>query len=413
MITKEMLKDFKEQGIDEVAIRSNLTCETEGWVCQKCYGIDLGYNELVAIGTPVWIIAAQSIWEPGTQLTMRTFHSGWVAKEGWDITQGLTRVEELFEARSPKYESIVAPFNGKITEIKTWEKEIALTIVADILESKEYYLPDQNYKVMVKKWDKIEEKQILAKSQDWKSKITSLRSWKVDKIDENMIVIKDIEPQVATYWIEYGKNIVITEWASIEIWDKITEWHINIQKLMELAGPLKTQSYIVNDIKEIYSSQGQTVNSKHIELIVRQMFSKIKITNAWDTSFFPWDIVDIIKFKKENDDMIKTGWRQAIWSQLLLGLTKISLFTDSWLSAASFQETVRVLVEASVSKKIDKLDGLKENVIIGRLIPTLKYYNNNKNVWSFYEDDELDAAEVREEKWLEDDLSYEDYANLN
>lgn len=413
LIDKDLLKVFKDKWVDSVSIRSILTCETEWWVCQKCYWVDLGYNKIVEIGTPIWIIAAQSIWEPGTQLTMRTFHSGWVAKEWWDITQGLTRVEELFEARAPKYEAAIAPFNGTVKSIKTAEKEINITFVANSLESKEYYIPDSTYKVLVKKWDKVEEKQVLAKSADGKNKITSVLSWKVDKLDENMIVVKDIDFQSFTFAVEFGKNILVKEWDVVSIWDKITEWHINIQKLMDLAGPLKTQTYIVNDIKEIYTSQWQTVNSKHIELIVRQMFSKIKITNAWDSSFFPWDITDIIKFKKENDTLAKTWWKQAIWSQLLLWLTKISLFTDSWLSAASFQETVRVLVEASVSRKIDSLNWLKENVIIGRLIPALKYYNNNKNVGNFYQDDALESNELLEEQWLEENVSYEDYASLN
>ncbi len=161
---------------------------------------------------------------------------------------------------------------------------------------------------------------------------------------------------------------------------------------MDLAGPIDTELYIVNDIKEIYASQGQTVNSKHIELIVRQMFSKIKITNAGDSSFFPGDIADIIAFKKENSILGKEGKTEAIGTRLLLGLTKISLFTDSWLSAASFQETVRVLVDASTAKKIDKLEGLKENVIIGRLIPTLEYFENNRNIGEYFgnNDSELD-----------------------
>lgn len=153
---------------------------------------------------------------------------------------------------------------------------------------------------------------------------------------------------------------------------------------MDIAGVLKTQLYIVGEIKGIYSSQGQTVNSKHIELIIRQMFSKVKITNAGDSSFFPGDIVDIIKFKKENDTMSNGNQKQAIGTRLLLGLTKISLFTDSWLSAASFQETVSVLVDASTGRKIDKLEGLKENVIIGRLIPTLAYFENNRGVGEYF-----------------------------
>lgn len=153
---------------------------------------------------------------------------------------------------------------------------------------------------------------------------------------------------------------------------------------MDTAGPLAAELYIVNDIKEIYSSQGQTVNAKHIELIVRQMFSKVRITNAGDSTFFPGDIVDIIRFSKENRELGHAGQKEAIGIQMLLGLTKISLFTESWLSAASFQETVRVLVDASTSRKIDHLEGLKENVIIGRLIPTLNYFENNRDVGEFF-----------------------------
>lgn len=199
-----------------------------------------------------------------------------------------------------------------------------------------------------------------------------------------MITIRDEVPQTREYTIEAGHNLLIREGDAIKVGDKITEGHINIHHLMEIAGPLKTQLYIVGEIKGIYSSQGQTVNSKHIELIIRQMFSKVKITNAGDSSFFPGDIIDIIKFKKENEMLGKNSQKQAIGTQLLLGLTKISLFTDSWLSAASFQETVRVLVDASTAGKIDKLEGLKENVIIGRLIPTLAYFENNRGVGEYF-----------------------------
>jgi DNA-directed RNA polymerase subunit beta' len=170
----------------------------------------------------------------------------------------------------------------------------------------------------------------------------------------------------------------------ISLGQKLTEGHIHTAALMEIAGPLEAQNYIVNDIKEIYSSQGQTVNAKHIEIIVRQMFSKVKIMSAGDSTFFPGDIVDIIRYKKENAELLAEGKNISIGTQLLLGLTKISLFTESWLSAASFQETVRVLVDASTGGRIDKLDGLKENVIIGRLIPTLQYFENNRQVGEYF-----------------------------
>lgn len=199
-----------------------------------------------------------------------------------------------------------------------------------------------------------------------------------------MIVIEDLEPEVVACSVPAGRNLLVKEENIVKIGTKLTEGHINLQSLMDTAGPLASELYIVSDIKEIYSSQGQTVNAKHIELIVRQMFSKVRITNAGDSTFFPGDIVDVIRFSKENRELSKAGLKEAIGVQMLLGLTKISLFTESWLSAASFQETVRVLVDASTSRKIDNLEGLKENVIIGRLIPTLRYFENNRDVGEFF-----------------------------
>jgi DNA-directed RNA polymerase subunit beta' len=224
----------------------------------------------------------------------------------------------------------------------------------------------------------------------------------VTKIENGVITIRDEEPQTREYTVESGRNLLVQEGDIVQIGDKLTEGHINIHHLMEIAGVLKTQLYIVGEIKGIYSSQGQTVNSKHIELIIRQMFSKVKITNAGDSSFFPGDIVDIIKFKKENSLMSESAQKQAIGTRLLLGLTKISLFTDSWLSAASFQETVRVLVDASTARKIDKLEGLKENVIIGRLIPTLGYFENNRDVGEYFGSEVVDEYQPRKNYDRED-----------
>lgn len=205
-------------------------------------------------------------------------------------------------------------------------------------------------------------------------------------------MIVDEAPRTIEYSIDASRSILVKEGESVKVGSKLTEGHINLQRLMELTDPLSTELYIVNDIKEIYASQGQTVNSKHIELIVRQMFSKVKITNAGDSTFFPGDIVDVIEFKKQNNNLMQDEKRQAIGTRLLLGLTKISLFTESWLSSASFQETVRVLVEASTARKIDKLEGLKENVIIGRLIPTLDYFQNNRNVGEYFGQEDLEET---------------------
>ena len=372
IIDKDNLKILNDNKVTEVDIRSVLTCETEGWVCKACYGLDLWLNKEVDIGNPVWVVAAQSIWEPGTQLTMITFHSGWVAKEGWDMTQGLSRVEELFEARSPKAEAEISDIDG-IVEIEHTESELLVRVRGQELVTDEYYF-EEHFDVAVKVWQEIKEKQILARSTTDKQKLVSKFAWVITKIDNGLMVIKDIEPRVFEYVFGLWKTLLVKDGEKVKLWQKITEWSLNLQKLKEVAWVLTTEQYIVDDIKAIYASQWQTVNSKHIELIVRQMFSRVRVTSKWDTEFFPGDIVDIIKFKKENDRLLTEGKKAGIAERLLLGITKISLYTDSWLSAASFQETVRVLVEWSVSGKIDKFNEMKENVIIGRQIPAGKQY---------------------------------------
>lgn len=293
-------------------------------------------------------------------------------------------MEELFEARNPKYLAEIAPFDGKVLDIESEGSEVTLTYEALDKQSREYYVTDSTMALMVKKGDTVEEKQIIAKSKETRQKIQVSHAGRVIKVTDDMVVIEDLIPEVRTFIIPTGRNILVKVGDVAKIGSKVTEGHVNLQSLMDIAGPLSTELYIVADIKEIYSSQGQTVNAKHIELIVRQMFSKVKITNAGDSSFFPGDIVDIIRFRKENRELAKNGMKEAIGLQMLLGLTKISLFTESWLSAASFQETVRVLVDASTSRKIDNLEGLKENVIIGRLIPTLNYFENNRDVGEFF-----------------------------
>ncbi len=401
VIDKSVLLVLKENNVSEVNIRSVMTCDSESWVCRKCYWLDLWLNQIVDIWTPVWVIAAQSIWEPGTQLTMRTFHSGWVAKEGWDMTQGLARVEELFEARNPKLIAEISDIEWEVEKLHK-ENSTIVKVKAFDLKEEEYYF-NEKYEVVVKVGQEVKAKQIIARNKEEKQKLVSDFAWIVKKVWEWFIVIKDTEPRVYEYNFELGKTILVNTWDKVEKWQKLTAWSLNLQKLMNVSWVIAAEQYIVDEIKSIYSSQWQTVNSKHIELIVRQMFSRVRVIDKWDTEFFPWDIVDIIAFKKENDRLIR-NWRKAwIAERLLLGITKISLFTDSWLSAASFQETVRVLVESSVSWKIDKLEQLKENVIIGRLIPAWRQYKKlhfiNEEVSSeedYFdpEDTEVDLSEI-------------------
>jgi len=397
IVDVNIVKLLNNNNINEVNIRSVLTCETEGWVCKACYGLDLGLNKEVEIWTPVWVIAAQSIGEPGTQLTMRTFHSGWVAKEGWDMTQGLSRVEELFEARNPKMVAEISDLDW-IVEIEQTENEKIVRVVAEDLKTEEYYF-EEHFEVAVKVWQTIKKKQILARSTKEKQKLTSTFWGQVKKIEDWVITVKDVENRVFEYSFELGKNILVKEWEKVLVWQKITEWSLNLQKLKEVAWVLTAEEYIVNDIKSIYASQGQTVNSKHIELIVRQMFSRVRVTSKGDSEFFPWDVVDIIKFKSQNEKLLKDGKKPGIAERLLLGITKISLHTDSWLSAASFQETVRVLVEWSVSGKIDKFKEMKENVIIGRLIPTGKQYRKIHGHQLASDDDYFDSDDEGVDVW--------------
>jgi DNA-directed RNA polymerase subunit beta' len=385
IIDTQTLKIITDNKIDSVNIRSVLTCETEWGVCQRCYGLDLGLNKPVEIGTPIGIIAAQSIGEPGTQLTMRTFHSWWVAKEGWDMTQGLSRVEELFEARNPKLTAEIADIEG-VVEVNHEDNGTLVKIISNALNEEEYYF-QEDLEILVREWQEIKDRHILARHKKDKQKVVATFPGVVKKIVAGMIIVKDVKPRVFEYKFELWRNVLVNNGENVKIGQKLVEGYINLGRLMQVAGTLLSEQYIVNEIKAIYSSQWQTVNSKHIELVVRQMFSRVRVLDKGDTEFFPGDIVDIIRFKKENDKLLSEGKKPWIGERLLLGITKISLYTESWLSAASFQETVRVLTESSVSGKIDKLREMKENVIIGRLIPAGKQYRRIHKVEIAWDDD--------------------------
>jgi DNA-directed RNA polymerase subunit beta' len=391
VINKVTLAIIEGNKIPEVSIRSVLTCETEGGVCQRCYGLDLAANAGVDIGSPVWVIAAQSIGEPGTQLTMRTFHSGWVAKEGGDMTQGLARVEELLEARNPKLIAEISDIDGTV-EVEHIDNQVIVSVTALGLEEEEYYF-GEDFEIAVKEGQIIKPKQILARNKKEKARITAGFGGEVKKISSGMVVIKDVEKRRYEYAFDLGRTLLVKSGDEVKATAKLTEWNLSIQKLMQVGGVLAAEKYIVDEIKSIYASQGQTVNSKHIELVVRQMFSRIRVLDKGDTEFFPGDIVDIITFKNENDTLLSEGKKPGIGERLLLWITKISLYTESWLSAASFQETVRVLVESSVSGKIDKLKELKENVIIGRLIPAGEQYKKINGHLPAEENEYFDAKQ--------------------
>jgi len=363
-IDKATLEIIREHQVPEMQVRSVMTCLTLSGVCQKCYGRDLGDSKTVDLGTAVGIIAAQSIGEPGTQLTMRTFHMGGIATEGDDITQGLTRVEELFEARTPKTPAVLAEISGKVN-IKTKGVQNIVTITPDEIPTETYEVPE-GHEVVVKKGDVVAVKDVLA--ENGRKKVRSKIEGKVLKAGKSEIVV-ELSSAVLEYKIAANRTLKVKKGAMIAAGTPLTGGHINLRKYMALTNIYLTQKYIMSQVQSIYASQGQTINDKHIEIITRQMFSKVRITDSGDSTFLPGEVMDFQVVKEENDELRSKGKKPVEFERLLLGLTRIALHTRSWLSAASFQETIRVLVEASTTQRVDMLDGLKENVIIGRLIP--------------------------------------------
>ncbi len=312
LISKKAGEIIDQAEIQEVQVRSPITCETKDGICQKCFGIDLGTNKLVEFGTAVGIITAQSIGEPGTQLTLRTFHTGGVAG-GRDMTQGLPRVEELFEARDPKGKAEISDLDGHIL--------------------------------------KIEEK--------GREKVVKIMQAQKDK--RKKAVFKEYTiPNSFALWVEEGQ--------AIEKGQQLCEGHVDLKKLFKLCGQEAVQNYITREIQAIYSAEGASISDKYIEIIIKQMFSRIKIINSGNTDLLADSIVERNIFENTNKSLRKNQ-KPAKGEVLLLGITKVSLSTESWLSAASFQQTRKVLIEAATSGKKDILKGLKENVIIGKLIP--------------------------------------------
>jgi len=392
LITEEKARKLKEIDLEKIKIRSVLTCQLKKGICQKCYGYDLGYGRLVSLGTAVGIIAAQSIGEPGTQLTMRTFHTGGVVGGG-DITQGLPRVEEIFEARPPKRKAIISEVEGLVKSIEK-QGEIVLPggkTIAGIRGQKvirieykdkeeEKYEIKKNYKVKikVKEGDKVNKGDILFIREltvDDKKELEEVKAKNQGEIkietSENKTLIKVIAEveKIKEFLVPPGFNIWVKEGDLVKPGDQLTEGDLDLHQLFKLKGKEALQKYIIKEIQTIYSSQGQKLNDKHIEIITRQLFSRVYIKEEGDTNLLPGEIVEKAELEEANEEVLKRNGKPAEAQELFLGITKVSLSTRSFLSAASFQETSRVLINAAITGKIDHLEGLKENVIIGRLIP--------------------------------------------
>jgi len=394
LLTEVIVKDLKGKDFSEVTIRSVLSCKLHKGVCAKCYGYDLAYNKTVKLGATVGVIAAQSIGEPGTQLTMRTFHTGGVAGQD-DITQGLPRVEEIFEARPPKKKALMSDVAGRV-KIEFAQKTIKGEDGQDILvnnpqakilsifykgkDSDKYYFSEKineiklasgvtaksrtkiEVKVLVKDGDKVSKGSDLFKVG---SEIVKAKTAGVAEVDDKFIKVSKEVEKVKEFSILKGTMLLVKDGDTIERGQQLTEGSLDLRELYKLKGRLETQKYVIREIQYVYSSQGQPLNDKHVEIIARQMFSRYLVKDPGDTGLLPGETVEEEVLSVANQ---KTK-NPAKAERLLLGITKASLTTDSFLSAASFQETSRVLIEAAVNGKIDYLEGLKENVIIGCLIP--------------------------------------------
>ena len=335
-VTPEIADDIVARGITKVTIRSALTCESIRGVCAKCYGKNMATGEQISTGEAIGIIAAQSIGEPGTQLTMRTIHNGGVA--GSDITQGLPRVEELFEARKPKGVAMVTEIDGTVS---------------------------------------IGEK----------------------GANKEVIVTREEDKYVEKYLIPFGMSLGVTEGQKVKAGDRITEGSLDPHDIIRIKGETAVENYLIDEVQKVYRTQGVNINDKHIEIVTRQMLRKIFIEDAGETNLIAGSTVDMTEYKQANKDVIAEGKKTATGKKILLGITKVALMTDSFLSAASFQETARVLTDAAVKGKVDKLLGLKENVIIGRLIPAGTGVVNPNNIEIVADDDkkDLEYSSIKED----------------
>jgi len=366
--TEEVARVIDEAGIDEVLVRSPLTCEARYGVCRACYGRNLATGHQVGSGEAVGIIAAQSIGEPGTQLTMRTFHTGGVA--GLDITAGLPRVEELFEARVPKGKAEISHIDGIVeilrgdigTKVKVTSREEYDTAIAMPAEAELLAAPG----------DIVEANQVLARTEGKDGTagpdITApVKGFLVRDGDGLVVRAEDIVER--EYTIPHNAKLKVENGQEIRAGDPITDGPINPQEYLDTRGKDAVQRYLVKEVQKVYRSQGVTINDKHIEIIVRQMLRKVRIDQPGDTDLLPTELIDRLDFEEVNNRVLAEGGEPATAQTVLLGVTKASLNTSSFLAAASFQETTRVLTEAAINGAKDHLIGLKENVIIGKLIP--------------------------------------------
>jgi DNA-directed RNA polymerase subunit beta' len=368
VLDHERVRRIANSKVQDIKARSPLTCELIHGICAKCYGLDLGRGKLVEVGAAVGIMAAQSIGEPGTQLTLRTFHTGGVAAGG-DITTGLPRVEELFEARkTPKGEAIVAEIAGRVSVVQSDRYSDLRVVRVEHSEmiGNEYNIPEE-WTIAAEDGSEVSQGDVLAFLGE-EASIVAEHAGRV-RLEGRNVVVSYEDRQEKESEIPSTARLIVHEGDLVEPGQPLTEGSLNPHQTLRIQGRIACQMYLMSEVQKVYRSQGQNINDKHFEVIIRKMMSKVQVLRPGETGYLPGDLVDRLEIKRVNEQLLTDGKRVARSVDVLLGITKASLSTDSFLSASSFQHTIKVLAQAAIAASEDPLYGLKENVIIGKLIP--------------------------------------------
>jgi len=368
LVSREIARKIQKSNVDKVKVFSPLTCELEYGLCAKCYGLDLGRGQPVQKGATVGIVAAQSIGEPGTQLTLRTFHTGGVAAAS-DITTGLPRVEELFEARkAPKGEAVLTEIAGRVSIEKSDRySDMRVVRISHSEMISDAYDLEKSWRKRVKDEDKVEEGDVIA-SLDADNKLLARNSGRV-RIEGRTIIISYEVKDEKYYDIPSNARLAVEDGEMVEPAQRLTEGSLNTHDILRISGRDACQKYMLSEVQRVYRSQGQSIHDKHFEIVIAKMMSRVNVTDSGDSDTLPRELTNRIGVMQENEDLLQEGKRPLKYNDVLLGITKAALNTDSFLSAASFQHTIKILTQAAVNRDEDPLFGLKENVIIGKLIP--------------------------------------------
>ncbi len=411
-----LLKDSKVP-VPEVHVRSVMSCKSPRGLCAMCYGYDLAYNRKAELGAAVGVVAAQSIGEPGTQLTMRTFHTGGVAS-GVDITQGLPRVEELFEARNPKHRAVMAEKPGRVEIVEPEAAEIKtvngirlmdtartgkmIRLLTDEMRDDAFVVTAKDT-VQVKEGDTVSAGDVIIVRGDG-TEIVSEHDGTV-RLEKKRLFVNWAGTDAVEYQVPVGFKILVKDGDDVVAGDQLSEGHLDLQLLFKAKGHRAVMQYILREILSIYATQGQRINSKHIELIIRQMFSRAYVRDAGDTELLPGEIVEKTRAMQDSNATEANHGGPAVLEDLFMGITKVALTTESFLSSASFQETARVLIHAAIMGKVDHLEGLKENVIIGRLVPAGTGFSYHHPELQEKDDDSEPETDLSEEDSADADFA--------